>query len=397
MKNGYGSIVVLMLAVFLLSVGNGIVSTLVPLRAKIDAFDVAQIGLLGSFYFGGMLAGSVFATAFIRKVGHIRAIAAAIILVTATTLTLPLIVSLPVWLALRFLAGAAFAAFYAAIEAWLQGRASNAVRGLVLSFYSLAIFSGSGAGNLLLGLAPPTAFVLFSLSAIAMCLAVLPLMVAETDPPPVPESGELRLMTLLRESPIGFVGALMIGLANGPFWSQAPLFAGEKGLTSGETGTFMAALTIGAAILQFPVARLSDLIDRRLVLVVVGFVTVIAEFAIGLATGLRDYHLLLLTGFFLGGAISSQYYVIAAHANDRASASEAARISAAMLLLYCIGAMIGPSTAGLLMKQIGASGLLIHNGFVHLVLALFVAYRMLVRPPPPPKAEDVEAMLRRAS
>lgn len=396
MKNGYSSIVVLMAAVFLLSVGNGIISTLVPLRARADAFDPAEIGLLGSAYFGGMLLGSVFATPFIRQVGHIRAIAAAIITVTAATLALALVVSFPVWLGLRFFAGMAFAAFYAAIEAWLQGRASNAVRGLVLSFYSLAIFGGSGAGNLLLDLAPPTSFILFSLSSIAMCLAVLPLMVIQTDPPPLPETGDLSLMRLLRESPIGFVGALMIGLANGPFWAQSPVFAGEKGLSAGQTGSFMAAVTIGAALLQFPVARISDRVDRRLVLVVVGAISVVVEFGVAWATGLRDYYALLATGFLLGGVISTQYYVIAAHANDRAAASDAVRISAAMLLLYCVGAMIGPSTAGLAMKQLGASGLMIHNGVIHLLLALFVAYRMIVRPAPP-KTEDTDAMLRRAS
>ena len=52
------AVVPLLAAVFILIAGNGIISTLVPLRATLEGFSQADIGFIGSCYFGGMLAGA---------------------------------------------------------------------------------------------------------------------------------------------------------------------------------------------------------------------------------------------------------------------------------------------------------------------------------------------------
>jgi hypothetical protein len=53
----YSAIAALLASAFLLIAGNGLVTVLTPLRAKIEGFPELTIGLLGSVYFGGMLAG----------------------------------------------------------------------------------------------------------------------------------------------------------------------------------------------------------------------------------------------------------------------------------------------------------------------------------------------------
>jgi MFS family permease len=49
----------LLLSVFLLVTGNGVLSTLIPVRARIEGFSDITIGLIGSSYFAGMLLGSL--------------------------------------------------------------------------------------------------------------------------------------------------------------------------------------------------------------------------------------------------------------------------------------------------------------------------------------------------
>lgn len=379
-KPGYVSIAAVMATVFLMVIGNGLIGTLLPLRARLSSFSQAEIGFLGSAYFGGMLLGALIASRLIRRYGHIRAIAACMVLASTSTLALALYSNLPFWLALRFLNGFAFAGLYAGVESWLQGRSEDAIRGRVLGLYSVMQYAGWGVGTQIIGLGDPASFGLFTLAAIALSVAILPLVLIDTAPPPVPESGALRVMDVWRDSPIGFIGAVLIGLVNGPFWTITPVYGSEIGLSAAGVGTFMTMLTIGSALFQIPVGRFSDKMDRRKVLLVVCLFSVALEL---MMVVFRPHgSALMLFGIILGGAVATQYYVVAAHANDRAPAQDAVRISAALLLLYCIGAMLGPTTAALLMGLLGPSGLFIHNAVLHLVLAAFVFYRMMKRPRP---------------
>ena len=55
----FSSIAALLLSVLLLIGGNALIGVTTPLRARIDGFPDLTIGLLGSAYFAGMLAGTL--------------------------------------------------------------------------------------------------------------------------------------------------------------------------------------------------------------------------------------------------------------------------------------------------------------------------------------------------
>jgi MFS family permease len=76
-----------------------------------------SIGLLGSAYFAGMLAGTLAAPAAIRRGGHIRAFAAFVALAVVSVVLMPVFVSPWAWLVFRALTGFVFAGIYAVIEA----------------------------------------------------------------------------------------------------------------------------------------------------------------------------------------------------------------------------------------------------------------------------------------
>jgi len=54
-------------------------------------------------------------------------------------------------------------------------------------------------------------------------------------------------------------------------------------------------------------------------------------------------------------------------------------ISSGLLLLYGIGAIVGPFAASTIMTWTNAAGLYAYAGIVHLCLAVFVIFRMLRR------------------
>ncbi|MFX9626917.1 hypothetical protein ABTU79_19985, partial [Acinetobacter baumannii] len=61
--------------------------------------------------------------------------------------------------------------------------------------------------------------------------------------------------------------------------------------------------------------------------------------------------------FALGAVVSTQYYVLVAYTNDIAGPASAVGIAAVMLFSYCVGAVVGPTTASSVMTWLGPSAL----------------------------------------
>ena len=56
----------------LLLIGHGLQLTLLPVSAELLGFGAAQIGLMGSTYYVGFVAGCLLTPLLMRRVGHIR-------------------------------------------------------------------------------------------------------------------------------------------------------------------------------------------------------------------------------------------------------------------------------------------------------------------------------------
>jgi MFS family permease len=142
---------------------------------------------------------------------------------------------------------------------------------------------------------------------------------------------------------------------------------------------FTTAVVIGSAIGVYPAGRLSDHFDRRLVIIVVAGAGAALEVALwryqGGGAGL------VALGFAVGVTTFALYTLAISHANDRASADQLLLISSAMLFLYCVGAILAPALAALMMRLFGPSALFAQNALVHLTLAAFTLWRIVTDAP----------------
>jgi hypothetical protein len=73
------------------------------------------------------------------------------------------------------------------------------------------------------------------------------------------------------------------------------------------------------------------------------------------------------------------YTVAISHANDRAGPENSIEVSAGMLFLYCVGAIVMPAVGAALMAKFGPSTLFVQNAVTHVVLAVFLVWRLLMR------------------
>lgn len=376
------SILNLLLAVLLLELGSALQGVLIPIRGELAGFPTAIIGSLGTVYYIGFVAGCVLLPRTVRRFGHIRSFSALAAIAASTALLHALFVTPWAWLPFRMVIGLCFAGLFMVIESWLNERATPQTRGRILSVYMVATWIGVIGGKMLFSLATADAFDLFALAAIAVALSLVPIALTTGVVPAIPQPSRMTVQALYRIAPVGFLGCIAIGLANGAFWTFAPLFAQARSSSSLGVSLFLSACVLGGALSQWPIGRFSDHIDRRWVIVGVCLTSAAAGTLLAFEAEASDIILLILAGFF-GASALSIYSLCVAHANDRADPATFVDVSSHLLLAFGIGAIIGPFLAGLLISQFGIVSLFVFTSGIHSVLALFVLVRIKVVASPP--------------
>lgn len=374
-----GSIVTVLICAGLLLAGNGLFQTLMPLRADQEGYSTTLIGFLGTAYFGGFAIGCFFGPKLIMSVGHVRSFAGAAAILTVLCLAFPLLIDPYFWGLLRVLTGACLAALFIVVESWLNDRSSNENRGRILSTYIIVTNLTTMAGQLMVNLHSTRENVLFMIVAMIICLSIVPLALTPTvTPKPIP-SAKLDLKRLLKISPAGAVGCLLVGAVEGAFWSLAPVFAQERGMAIADVTLLMAAFVLGGTLSQWPLGWASDKMDRRYVIAALASGTVVTGLLIGFANlpeGWPSFAMALLHGALM----VPLYAMCLSHANDNAPNELMVEISGGLLLAYSVGATAGPLAAAMFMEDGNPGGLFVFIAAVLLALALFIIYRIIRAP-----------------
>jgi MFS family permease len=369
------SVWALLLGMGMLMLGNGMQGTLLGLRASDEGFSGTVTGLVMSGYFAGFLGGAALTPIIIRRAGHVRVFAAMASLASVAILVHAMVVTPAVWGAMRVLTGFAYCGLFIVTESWLNDRASNEVRARLLSIYLVITYVAMGGGQLTMNLADPTGYTLFLLNAIILSLALVPILLSQNREPDTSAPEPLGLRQLYRISPLGTLGTFAVGMSHGAVFGMAAVFARGFDLSVAEVSVFMAVLIAGGALLQWPIGRLSDGMDRRRVITgVAAAVAVIAALAVPIGQA-SDWGLIAM-GFLFGGTVLPLYALCVAYTNDHLKPSQMVAASSGLYKAVAVGAVLGPTVTGWLMDVVGTSGFLWYFCALHVALVLFALYRM---------------------
>ncbi|MGK0374861.1 MAG: MFS family permease [Arenicella sp.] len=374
----------LLISVALLQTGNGIQGTLLPIRASIEAFSTLSIALLGSTYFLGFIIGCIYGPKLVSVVGHIRVFAAMVALASATPLGHGLVAEPFIWWVLRVATGFSFAVLYVVIESWLNESATKETRGTIFAIYLVINMTMITSGQLLLLVVDINGFELFAIASILVSISAMPIALSTGTAPKITPRVKTNLKKLYQISPAGVVGCLCVGASSGAFWALAPQYASLVGFDVSGIALFMSISVLAGAIAQLPIGMISDRIDRRVVMAVVSGLSAISGIFIILSAGddaIHPYVLAALWGFFTFPI----YGLAAAHANDFAKPDQFVEVSGGLLLVYAVGAIIGPIVAAQLMSLINAASLYGFTAAVHLFLVVFIIWRSTRRDSVPPE------------
>lgn|SRR6185437_7668932 len=383
--------------------GSGLIGVLIPVRAHAAGFSNLALGLIGSFYFAGFVGGCFAGPRLLARVGHSRTFGVGAGLSAATILLQSMFVSVPAWIVLRGIFGVAAACIYMVIESWLNDRATNENRGRIFSAYLTVNFSSLIVGQMLSGIARPQSFVLFSLAAVFYALCLIPMGLTRLPQPHAATVPVLRPLRLYRLSPVGVMGCIAVGFANSAVWTLAPIYADHHGLAKGWIAVFMSVFTFGGAIVQLPLGRISDRMDRRTIIAFVCIAAAALGVALAVFGGTHRWIILPLIGCF--GVVALPLYGLSvAHANDRIARSEFVETSATLLLINSLASVSGPTLAALAMGRFGTNALFLYTAAIHVAMAVFTILRIAMKDaaspkerepyePIPPQSTQVEATL----
>ncbi|HRY16479.1 MAG: MFS transporter [Candidatus Competibacteraceae bacterium] len=377
------TLIMLLLGLGTLLVGNGLLGTLLGIRARLEGFTNTSIGALMAAYFLGYVMGTFLVPILIRRVGHIRAFAVLAALGSASVLCYGLMVHPIAWAVLRMVTGIAVLGVYMVVESWLNEQAPHHVRGQIFAIYMVVTLMGLAAGQYLILTGDTGALTLFAIASMLFTLGLVPIAATRVHAPQPQATSPVSLMHLFWLAPLAACGAFMAGIVSGAFWSLGAVFAQRVGLSEEGIALFMSATILGGAFLQWPIGRLSDYFSRRFMLTLVSFSAALVAL-LALQVMYESLTALIACAFLYGGLMFSVYSLSVALMNDRLSTpGEVLDATRGLLLIFGIGSIAGPAIGGPLMDWFGPGTIPAYSAATLSLLGLLGLVRLVWAKPIP--------------
>jgi MFS family permease len=146
----------------------------------------------------------------------------------------------------------------------------------------------------------------------------------------------------------------------------------------------MSTFIIGGALIQLPLAKFSDRLDRRWLMALACGAAAIFGIALALLGrhGIKTPALLFPTAFIFGAAMLPLYSLSIAHANDRMLRSEFVEASATLLLINALASVLGPILGAMITERFGMPALFFYTAAIHVVMTVFTVLRTSSTPAP---------------
>src|SRR5690606_4939709 len=167
----------------LLMFGGGLQGLLLSVRGAEEGFSLLALGLIGTGWSVGFVAGSIAVPMLVQRVGHIRAFSIMAAIGTITILLNLLWVQDIGWIVLRAFSGFCFAGAAMIVASWLNEVADNRRRGTIFSIYVTINMAASTIGQLAMSVTGVEGYIPFVIGAISFICAILPSAMTSTPQP----------------------------------------------------------------------------------------------------------------------------------------------------------------------------------------------------------------------
>jgi MFS family permease len=364
------------LGMCILTLGNGFFTTLSTVQLNNIGYSAWIIGIISSVYFLGMTLGPYFSQSLIARVGFIRSYVIFAAILSISTLLLGVFNNPILWMILRFICGYALAGLFVVIESWCLCAAGSKNKGTVFSFYLFAYYGAQSVSQLFLNIHFSEVIVAFCLVSVLASFSIIIVSITRVDAP-IPEyEGSTPPWRILNKIPLSIWTAFVGGVILGSIYTIYPLFLQDVGLVNNRLSYIMMITLLGGMLFQIPIGKLSDIIDRRVVLFFVLLIFIIVSALILL---IHEFYWELLIGSFILGGMSFVLYPLSiSHASDYVAENQIINVIGTLTISYGLGSMIGPLVISVLIEILGPYGYFILMLVIAISLASYTIYRIIV-------------------
>ena len=352
------------------SITTGFASPLISLILECRGIARSVIGAIASFPSLAILVTAPFIPMVVRRLGVRRFLFICIGLEFFLFLMLLLFDSLAAWFVIRALMGASGSGLFVASETWINAVAVERSRGRVLAIYGMIIAGSFGLGPAFIPLVGIQGWLPFAIGAGFIALASLPLMWAGRLSPVFEGRSRFGLVAFLLIAPTLTAALWLSAFKEMALSSLLPVYGVRNGLSDGDAAMMLTAFAAGAVLLQYPIGWLADRVNRYGLLITCGVGGGFGAAALPSLVG--GGGLTLWLGLLIwGGVFSGLYTVAMVLVGQRFRGPELVTANAAISFMWGIGALTGPTAAGICMDIWDPNGL---SGLILAITGVFIVF-----------------------
>lgn len=376
------SISALLLTILLMQMGTTALGPLDALSAIQHGFSNTQIGIIGGAHFVGFIIGCFLSPMLVRRVGHARAYCVTAAFSIVAILFHPILPYFWAWCIFRIVTGIAIAASYTLVESWLNAKLTNKNRSRFFSLYRMSDMLGALTAQAMISVLVPAHFISYSVLAIIVCLSLIPLGLTKSVQPVMPASQKTDVLFAFHVSPLAALGVLVVGATSSAIRMIGPIFAYQLNFSPAEIGLFLSLPIVGGAIVQLPIGYLAEKFTPRQLLAMLSTLTIIISLGFNFIQtdvlfGVRVIYILV---FVFGLTTMPIYSLCAIHAYNRIPERQMTMLSASLIFIFAISAIISPILTSYLIDYFGPLSMFTYFAIMHLILLFYTAYRSFIRP-----------------
>jgi MFS family permease len=373
-SRGYLSLGIIVLATFVVSVSSGINAVLFPITMQAEEFSNSLIGSVLSLEVAASIGICLLISPLLRKMN----IQIALILSTVLRIV-PLFIlanrhGLYTWIGMVFVHGVGVFTFLLILQIWANSISFAKFKGVMLSLYDIAISLGVAAGPVVyrwlpeltpavtkwwlshgLPLDAPDVYGGFLISAIISALAVLLPVAGYALTPVFKMDKNIKLFPILKRSQAVLFAVMLGGVSYFGVSAFVTLYGLRNGMDVQHAALLLTSFMLGSILLEAPITFISDLFDRRYVIVFAVLLSILCAVFLPIAIYVKYQAYLLL--FIWGGIIGAIYSMVLACIGETYTGAELVTANAGYSLMEGLGGAAGVFLIGLAMDIFSSDGL----------------------------------------
>lgn len=376
------SVILNVMATFIISVSMGMCAIIFPLTLQGLGVTTTMIGVIMSLETMASLVMCFFLPGILKFLGMKTGLILSTVIRVPALILLSFTHSLSLWFVAVFVVGVGCFSFLILLQTWVNSIPFKKNRGLMVALYSTAISIGLACGPVLVSytneiqpfLLPFIEHMIaaagvtlmedeaalanqikFILAAIISLLALVPVAL-----------GFFLVPSFKFEKKANIWGTIMA--AKGPMFAVAmggvsifgvsafiTIYGVKNDLSVGDSALLLSSFMLGSLFLEAPLTWVSDFIDRRYVIVIASFLSMVC--AVYLPIAIYDVHEAWALLFLWGGLIGAIYSTALALIGDRFEDEALVSANAGYSMMDAAGGTVGILLIGFLMDAFGPDGL----------------------------------------